>query len=149
MNEEETTETGEENSESSENSSEDNTEKPTLKVLVSDGNNTYDITDLGTTDTLSLDKEQYSELVKAIDGLKDGSTVLVEEKQLRELIKHIDNVNGTMKKNAEVTSASTVQMPSDWYTTTADIQGQQTFYLSLIFGILVAIAFCMGFIGHE
>lgn len=140
----ETKENNAQNDQNAENQQENNTssdqEPKSIKIVVVNGDQTYDVKDISLTDTLSMNDAQYQELLKRIDKLGENDVISLTSDQYTELLSHIDALNSTVQENAE----GVVVVPDDWYTSIADLASQQCFYLALIFGLILAIVFFMG-----
>lgn len=101
-----------------------------------------------------LSEEQYNILLDHISSVTSSSDLVLEGvTDLNDSIvvigDSVDSIDGKLNTtntllsdlNASVSTSSDIQVPEDYYTTMADLQSQNVFFLSLIFGFLVCYAF--------
>lgn len=101
-----------------------------------------------------LTEDQYNALLDSISSVTSSSDLVLEGvTDLNDSIvvigDSVDSIDGKLNTtntllsdlNASVSTSSDVQVPEDYYTTMADLQSQNVFFLSLIFGFLVCYAF--------
>ena len=111
-----------------------------VKIIVVSGDVSSEISGVAVGDSVLLDSQQYNDLLDKIGDNKFDGNVKIKTDQYNDLISHINSINGLVSSSVN----SAVAVPEDYYYTTADLDAQTTFFLSLIFGLLISICFFMG-----
>lgn len=101
-----------------------------------------------------LTEEQYNALLDSISSVTSSSDLVLEGvTDLNDSVviigDSVDSIDGKLNttntllsdlKNS-VSTSSDVQVPEDYFTTMADLQSQNTFFLSLLFGAFICYIF--------